>query len=95
MAKTDYLTVNLAGKSVRLALELWGNVAAETWLLLPALSTVSSRCEWHQFAKSINKQVQMVSFDWPGFGDSDRPAIKYDLSVLRLLQTSAQSNGNN
>ena len=83
MAKTDYLTVNLAGKSVRLALELWGNVAAETWLLLPALSTVSSRCEWHQFAKSINKQVQMVSFDWPGFGDSDRPAIKYDLSVLR------------
>ena len=83
MAKTDYLIINLAGRSVRLALELWGDEAVETWLLLPALSTVSSRSEWHLFAKSINKQVQLVSFDWPGFGDSDRPAIKYDLLVLR------------
>ena len=82
MAKTDYLTINLAGRSVRLALELWGEEAADTWLLLPALSTVSSRSEWHRFAKSINKKVQLVSFDWPGFGDSDRPAIKYDLPVL-------------
>ena len=82
MAKTDYLIINLAGRSVRLALELWGDEAVETWLLLPALSTVSSRSEWHRFAKSINKKVQLVSFDWPGFGDSDRPAIKYDLPVL-------------
>ena len=83
MAKTDYLTINLTGRSVQLTLELWGDEAAETWLLLPALSTVSSRSEWHQFAKSINKKIKLVSFDWPGFGDSDRPAIKYDFQVLR------------
>lgn len=52
-------------------------------MLLPALSTVSSRGEWKAFANVMGDRRQLVSFDWPGFGDSDRPAIAYDAALLR------------
>jgi pimeloyl-ACP methyl ester carboxylesterase len=52
-------------------------------LLLPALSTVSSRGEWKPLAEAVADQRQLVSFDWPGFGDSDRPAMPYDAALLR------------
>ena len=65
MAKTDYLIINLAGRSVRLALELWGDEAVETWLLLPALSTVSSRSEWHRLPnQSTNRFNWSASVAW-------------------------------
>jgi pimeloyl-ACP methyl ester carboxylesterase len=47
------------------------------------LSTVSSRSEWQALAEAVGDQRQLVSFDWPGFGDSDRPAIPYDAALLR------------
>lgn len=52
-------------------------------LVLPALSTVSSRGEWKALADAVGDRRQLVSFDWPGFGDSDRPAMPYDAALLR------------
>lgn len=52
------------------------------WLLLPALSTVSSRGKWQALAEAVGDQREVVSFDWPGFGDSDRPATLYDAALL-------------
>jgi len=49
---------------------------------LPALSTVSSRSEWRTFAGTTDERCQLVSFDWPGFGDSYRPATPYVASLL-------------
>jgi pimeloyl-ACP methyl ester carboxylesterase len=34
-------------------------------------------------AEAVADQRQLVSFDWPGFGDSDRPAMPYDAALLR------------
>ena len=82
-SRTENLNIKLAGKTVRLVLERRGAETDEAWLLLPALSTVSSRSEWDRFADRFEQQVQLLSFDWPGFGDSDRPAINYDASTLR------------
>ena len=79
----ETLQVDLAGRQLRLVLERRGPAAAPLWLLLPALSTVSSRGEWKAFANVMGDRRQLVSFDWPGFGDSDRPAIAYDAALLR------------
>ena len=79
----ETLQMDLAGRQLRLVLERRGPQGAPLWLLLPALSTVSSRGEWTALAEAVGDQRQLVSFDWPGFGDSDRPAITYDTALLR------------
>ena len=79
----ETLQMDLAGRQLRLVLERRGPQGAPLWLLLPALSTVSSRGEWTALAEAVGDQRQLVSFDWPGFGDSDRPAITYDAALLR------------
>ena len=79
----ENLEIELAGRPLRLVLERRGPKDAPLWLLLPALSTISSRSEWRDFADAMGDQSQLVSFDWPGFGDSDRPAISYNAALLR------------
>jgi len=46
----ESLQVDLVGRQLRLVLERRGPAAAPLWLLLPALSTVSSRGEWKPLA---------------------------------------------
>lgn len=82
--EAEELEISLAGKKVRLALERRGSEPNEIWLLLPALSTVSSQSEWDTLADNIDRKAQLLSFDWPGFGESDRPAINYDASTLSI-----------
>ncbi len=64
------------------------NICFETWgqgtplVLLPAFSTVSSRHELRAMAMQLLQQfpdrVQVITLDWPGFGDSDRPKLSYE-----------------
>ncbi len=70
-------------QEIQLIVESLGPEEAPLWLLLPALSTVSSRSEWIELAHATNTKRHVVSFDWPGFGESDRPPIKYDNALLR------------
>jgi pimeloyl-ACP methyl ester carboxylesterase len=46
-------------------------------LLLPAFSTVSTREEMRPLAELLASNFQVVSLDWPGFGESARPRIDY------------------
>ena len=46
-------------------------------LLLPAFSTVSMRSEMGEIGKLLSPYFQVVAVDWPGFGQSSRPAVKY------------------
>ena len=78
----ENLHINLNGRDVRVTLERRGPENGDLWLLLPALSTVSSRGEWHDFADAMDERCQLVSFDWPGFGDSERPAMAYNSNAL-------------
>ena len=57
-------------------------------LLLPAMSTVSSRrSELRELAQRLAPEFQVTAIDWLGFGDSDRPPISYGPEVFdRLLQ---------
>jgi pimeloyl-ACP methyl ester carboxylesterase len=47
-------------------------------LLLPAFSTVCSRTEMAEIARSLSANYQVTSIDWPGFGDSGRPQASYN-----------------
>jgi pimeloyl-ACP methyl ester carboxylesterase len=47
-------------------------------LLLPAFSTVCSRTEMAEIARTLSANYQVTSIDWPGFGDSERPRASYD-----------------
>lgn len=50
-------------------------------LLLPAFSTVSSRLEMQPLATLLAPQFQVITLDWPGFGDSSRLALNYQPSL--------------
>ncbi len=54
-------------------------------LLLPALSTVSSRAEMQGLAILLAPKYQVFTLDWLGFGDSDRPALTYTPKVFEAL----------
>ncbi|MEM1369496.1 MAG: alpha/beta hydrolase [Cyanobacteria bacterium P01_H01_bin.15] len=47
-------------------------------LLLPALSTVSTRSELRALATLLIPQFEVIALDWPGFGDSRRLPISYE-----------------
>jgi len=75
-----------AGRSLKIAITEQGG-AGPAWLLLPALSTISSRQEWDPFVAAISRRQgaeapRLISLDWPGFGDSDRPRLPYDAELL-------------
>jgi pimeloyl-ACP methyl ester carboxylesterase len=57
-------------------------------LLLPALSTVSSRSEMGKVAQALSDQFQVTVLDWLGFGASERPNLDYNPSLYKQLLTS-------
>ncbi len=54
-------------------------------LLLPALSTISTRDEMRPLAEKLAAKYQVYLLDWVGFGESDRPAVKYEPKMLRMM----------
>ena len=63
------------GQTITITYETLGN--GQPVLLLPALSTVSSRTELTTLANHLAPDHRVTAIDWPGFGDSDRPPLGY------------------
>lgn len=63
------------GQSLTAAYETLGE--GQPVLLLPALSTVSTRAEMGELATNLASQFQVWALDWPGFGDSSRLRLEY------------------
>lgn len=86
---------SVRGQNLRVARSFRGD-DGPVWLLLPALSTISSRREWQPFSEAFlerQKQAQaprpqgvaaprLIGVDWPGFGESERPHLSYDAELL-------------
>ncbi|MEA5466855.1 alpha/beta fold hydrolase [Leptothoe sp. PORK10 BA2] len=69
------------GRTITITYETLG--AGEPVLLLPTLSTVSSRTELSTLAHHLASQYQVTVLDWPGFGDSDRPRLAYQPTLYQ------------
>ncbi|NJK54109.1 MAG: alpha/beta fold hydrolase [Leptolyngbyaceae cyanobacterium SU_3_3] len=77
-------------KSITATYEVLGE--GKPILLLPALSSVSSRAEMRGLAERLAQKYQVFALDWVGFGDSSRLAIDctpalYESFLRNFVQT--------
>ena len=82
------------GTPIPVEYEMSGPAAAEPILMLPALSTVSTRDELRALAHHLETRRCVIT-DWPGFGDTARPRLDYDRALCRgfLEELVAQLQG--
>ena len=71
----DYIVWNWESQVVRVGVDRLG--AGPTLLLLPALSSISTRREMRPLQERLASNFTTVAIDWPGFGDEPRPAIQW------------------
>jgi pimeloyl-ACP methyl ester carboxylesterase len=70
------------GTPIPFVYEVSGPASAEPILLLPAMSTVSTRDEVRALAHYLETRRCVIT-DWPGFGDTARPRLDYDRAHCR------------
>jgi pimeloyl-ACP methyl ester carboxylesterase len=51
-------------------------------LLLPALSSISTRGEMRPLMERLASQFRVVAIDWPGFGTRSRPNVRWTPDAL-------------
>jgi pimeloyl-ACP methyl ester carboxylesterase len=54
-------------------------------LLLPALSSISTRKEMQPLQEQIASSFSTLSVDWPGFGDLPRPSVAWEAGAYRAF----------
>ena len=64
-----------AGKTIQIGFERHG--AGPIVLLLPALSSISTRSEMRPLQQRLASIFTTVSVDWPGFGDQPKPRVDW------------------
>ena len=74
-AALDNIVWNWRGQAIRVGVDRLG--AGPTVLLLPALSSISTRREMRPLQERLASDFTTVAMDWPGFGDEPRPAIRW------------------
>jgi pimeloyl-ACP methyl ester carboxylesterase len=89
----DHIDWSWQGKAVRLGVTRIG--AGPTILMLPALSSISTRSEMRPLQERLAATFTTVAIDWPGFGDWPRPAVRWQPEAYRafladLLEQAAE-----
>jgi pimeloyl-ACP methyl ester carboxylesterase len=70
------------GTPVPVGYEVSDPAGGEPILMLPAMSTVSTRDELRALADHLGSRRCIIT-DWPGFGDTARPRLDYDRALCR------------
>ena len=73
--QTERLTWQWDGVSIELDIDWCGQ--GPVALLLPALSSISTRREMRPLQVRLSAKFRIVSADWPGFGDRPRPQLDW------------------
>ena len=74
MASTT-LEWNWRGKAIRLGADASGD--GPKVLLLPALSSISTRREMRALQERLAARYSTLAVDWPGFGEAPRPQVDW------------------
>jgi pimeloyl-ACP methyl ester carboxylesterase len=72
---TRILDWNWRGKIIRLGADARGS--GPKVLLLPALSSISSKREMHPLQERLAARYSTLAVDWPGFGEAPRPQVDW------------------
>lgn len=83
--QTEQVTWSLDDKTVELGCERSGQ--GPTVLLLPALSSISTRYEMRPLQERLSENFQIVAADWPGFGDQPRPRHDWQADIYAKFLT--------
>jgi pimeloyl-ACP methyl ester carboxylesterase len=73
--KAEKLQWNWRGHTIELGLDRSGE--GPSVLLLPALSSISTRREMRALQERLSARFDTAAVDWPGFGDQSRPALDW------------------
>ena len=76
----DHIVWTWKSQAVRVGANRLG--VGPTVLLLPALSSISTRREMRPLQERLASNFTTVAVDWPGFGDEPRPAIRWQPDAL-------------
>src|SRR5262249_4858294 len=79
----DCIDWSWQGKAMRLGVTRKG--AGPTILMLPALSSISTRGEMRPLQERLAAAYATVAIDWPGFGNAPRPAVRWHPDVYRAF----------
>jgi pimeloyl-ACP methyl ester carboxylesterase len=72
---TSVLDWNWRGTAIRLGADARGS--GPKVLLLPALSSISSKREMHPLQERLAARYSTLAVDWPGFGEAPRPQLDW------------------
>jgi pimeloyl-ACP methyl ester carboxylesterase len=84
----EEITWNCDGRNLAIGVDRAGT--GPTVLLLPALSSISTRREMHPLQERLARSFTTVTIDWPGFGELPRPYVDwrpeiYDAFLAHIL----------
>jgi pimeloyl-ACP methyl ester carboxylesterase len=79
--RRDCIDWSWQGAPVRLGVTRMGS--GPTVLMLPALSSISTRGEMRPLQERLAATFTTVAIDWPGFGDAPRPAVRWQPDAYR------------
>jgi len=74
-AKAKNITWTWSGRAVEVTMDRLGT--GPTLLLLPAMSSISTRKEMSPLQVQLASTYEVISVDWPGFGDGPKPAVDW------------------
>jgi pimeloyl-ACP methyl ester carboxylesterase len=79
----DRIDWSWQGKAVRLGVTRLGSGPAV--LMLPALSSISTRGEMRPLQERLASTFATIAIDWPGFGDAPRPPVRWRPDAYRAF----------
>ena len=79
----DHIDWSWQSKALRVGVTRVGS--GPTILMLPALSSISTRGEMRPLQKRLAPGYATVAIDWPGFGDAPRPGIRWQPDAYRTF----------
>ena len=80
---SDRMKWSWRGKAIDVGVESRGE--GPVILMLPALSSISSRSEMRPLAEQLASAFTTIAVDWPGFGDRPRPAVAWEPDAYRTF----------
>jgi pimeloyl-ACP methyl ester carboxylesterase len=79
----DSLEFNWRDKTIHVGIDCRGQ--GPTILMLPALSSISTRSEMRPLGEQLASIFKTIAIDWPGFGDRPRPSVAWEPDAYRAF----------